>query len=42
MLQIEMVNAGAEDHHKGDRRLCGGGDELDVVVIVERHVNGRL
>ena len=31
-----------ENRHKGDRHLCGGGDELDVVVIVERHVNGHL
>ena len=40
-LFIEAVSF-VENHHIGDRHLCGGGDELDVVVIVERHVNGRL
>ena len=31
-----------ENHHKGDRHLCGGGGELDVAVLVERHSNERL
>ena len=32
----------AENHHKGDRHLCGGGVELNVGVHVERHSNERL
>ena len=31
-----------ENHHKGDRHLCGGGGELNVGVHVERHSNERL
>ena len=42
MLQIEMLNAGAEDHHEGDRHLCGGGGGLDVIVISGRHFNECL
>lgn len=42
MLQIEMVNAGAEDHHKGSCPLCGGGGELDAAALAERHSNERL
>ena len=42
MLQIEMLSAGAEDHHKGACPFRGGGGELDVAALVERHSNERL